>query len=147
MWLYVTPFQDERKCRYKASCSAATDTGFVDIPHRDESALQTAVANIGPISVAIDASHSSFQVCLTILYGLTNACTNLYSSTTEVSMMKDAAVKQDWIMVYWLWAMVLRTVKITGLSRTGMDSWINTCINKLFLYLAGAQTGEWRDTS
>ena len=61
-------FQDERRCRYKASCSAATDTGFVDIRHRDESALQTAVANIGPISVAIDASHSSFQVCSTILY-------------------------------------------------------------------------------
>ena len=59
---YPVVFQDERKCRYEASCSAATDTGFVDVPHEDEQALLTAVANVGPISVAIDASHSSFQV-------------------------------------------------------------------------------------
>ena len=56
-------FQDEKKCRYKESCKAATDTGFVDITHDDEDALKTAAAKVGPISVAIDASHSSFQVC------------------------------------------------------------------------------------
>ena len=59
---YPVIFQDERKCRYEASCSAATISGFVDVTHKDENALQTAVANVGPISVAIDASHSSFQV-------------------------------------------------------------------------------------
>jgi len=52
----------DRACRFKAANVGATDTGFTDIKSRDESALQQAVATVGPISVAIDASHSSFQL-------------------------------------------------------------------------------------
>jgi cathepsin L len=52
----------DRTCRFKAADVGATDTGFVDVATKDESALQQAVATIGPISVAIDASHSSFQL-------------------------------------------------------------------------------------
>ncbi|XP_059513093.1 procathepsin L-like isoform X1 [Myotis daubentonii] len=47
-------------CRYRPEDSVANDTGFVDIPEQ-ESALMKAVATMGPISVAIDASHLSFQ--------------------------------------------------------------------------------------
>jgi len=50
------------QCRFKAENVGATDTGFTDIKSKDESALQQAVATIGPISVAIDAAHSSFQL-------------------------------------------------------------------------------------
>ena len=39
----------------------ATDKGFMDIPHKDEEALNTAVATVGPISVAIDASGKDFR--------------------------------------------------------------------------------------
>ena len=40
----------------------------MDIASGDESALQAASASIGPISVAMDASHSSFQFYHTGVY-------------------------------------------------------------------------------
>lgn len=52
----------DEKCKYKASARGATDSGHVDIPQGDESKLQEAVATVGPVSVAIDASHTSFQL-------------------------------------------------------------------------------------
>ncbi|XP_051852934.1 procathepsin L-like [Antechinus flavipes] len=48
-------------CQYNAQCSGANVTGYVDIPTGLERALAKAVATMGPISVAIDAGHSSFQ--------------------------------------------------------------------------------------
>ncbi|GFS28316.1 cathepsin L [Nephila pilipes] len=48
-------------CHFKKSDVGATITGYVDIHSGDEEALKQAVATIGPISVAIDASHESFQ--------------------------------------------------------------------------------------
>jgi len=52
--------QDD-KCRYKATDKGAEDKGFVDVEAGNEEKLKEAVATIGPISVAIDASHESFQ--------------------------------------------------------------------------------------
>eukprot|EP00026_Physarum_polycephalum_P011988 Phypoly_transcript_12243.p1 GENE.Phypoly_transcript_12243~~Phypoly_transcript_12243.p1 ORF type:complete len:335 (+),score=55.31 Phypoly_transcript_12243:91-1095(+) len=49
-------------CKYKAKESGASITGFTDVkPAGSESALETATVH-QPISVAIDASHSSFQL-------------------------------------------------------------------------------------
>src|SRR6218665_3184130 len=69
MWLYylTIPFEivcdvQDDTCRYKAEDKGATDTGFVDIPRYNESKLQEAVATVGPVSVAIDASQPSFQM-------------------------------------------------------------------------------------
>jgi len=49
-------------CHFDASKIGATISGYKDIPTGSETALANAAATVGPISVAIDASHSSFQL-------------------------------------------------------------------------------------
>ncbi|CAF0851943.1 unnamed protein product [Didymodactylos carnosus] len=49
-------------CVFNTSEVIVKVCGFIDIASEDETALQQAVATIGPMSVAIDASHSSFQL-------------------------------------------------------------------------------------
>ena len=48
-------------CYYNQQYNVASDTGFVDIPSGDENALKVAVATVGPVSVAIDATKPSFM--------------------------------------------------------------------------------------
>merc|ERR1711970_1060766 len=56
------PYQAQTlQCRFNKNKAVVTDKGHVDVRSQSESALQQAVATIGPISVAIDASHMSFQ--------------------------------------------------------------------------------------
>ncbi|XP_076370288.1 cathepsin L-like peptidase [Tachypleus tridentatus] len=52
----------DEKCKFKPDCIGATITGYKDIPSGDEQSLKNAVATVGPISVAIDAGHISFQL-------------------------------------------------------------------------------------
>jgi cathepsin L len=52
----------DQTCAYSAANVGATDTGFTDIKSGSEDDLVNAIATVGPISVAIDASHSSFQL-------------------------------------------------------------------------------------
>merc|ERR1712002_106256 len=52
----------DRPCRFKPADVGATVAGYTDIPEGDEEALTQALATVGPISVAIDASHFSFQL-------------------------------------------------------------------------------------
>ncbi|CAF3764118.1 unnamed protein product [Rotaria sp. Silwood1] len=51
-----------KTCVFNTSKVIVKVCGFIDIASKDEAALQQAVATIGPMSVAIDASHSSFQL-------------------------------------------------------------------------------------
>jgi len=44
------------RCAYDKSDAGATITKYVDIPVGDETALMDAVANVGPVSVGVDAS-------------------------------------------------------------------------------------------
>ncbi|XP_051013665.1 LOW QUALITY PROTEIN: cathepsin K-like [Acomys russatus] len=52
--------QDE-SCMYNATAKAAKCRGYREIPVGNEKALKRAVARVGPVSVAIDASLTSFQ--------------------------------------------------------------------------------------
>lgn len=53
--------QQDEKCHYNPRAAGAEDKGFVDVREGSEHALKKAVATVGPVSVAIDASHESFQ--------------------------------------------------------------------------------------
>lgn len=55
-------FNQDGQCRFKPEDVGAKCTGYVDVTVGDEDALKEAVATIGPVSVGIDASHSSFQL-------------------------------------------------------------------------------------
>ncbi|MCI4382397.1 hypothetical protein PGIGA_G00014480 [Pangasianodon gigas] len=58
----------DNDCRFNPATVGATCTGYVNIKSGDEKALQEAVATIGPISVAIDAGHMSFQLYTSGIY-------------------------------------------------------------------------------
>jgi cathepsin L len=89
----------DRTCRFKKADVGATDDGFVDVASKDENALQQAVATIGPISVAIDASHASFQLYRRGVYNEPRCSqTNLDHGVLAVGYGTDATSGKD----YWL---------------------------------------------
>lgn len=65
-------------CKFNKGNVGATLTSFKDLPKGNEATLAQACASVGPISVAIDASHNSFQFYQTGVY-YEPAC-----STTQV---------------------------------------------------------------
>jgi len=64
---YPYEAQDD-KCRYRKVDAGADDIGYVDVPSGDEEKLMHAIASVGPVSIAIDASHESFQFYSTGVY-------------------------------------------------------------------------------
>lgn len=58
---YPYTAKDGKKCLFKAADVGATIKSFSDVKSGDESALTSAIDK-QPVSVAIDASHSSFQL-------------------------------------------------------------------------------------
>ncbi|XP_052239158.1 procathepsin L-like isoform X2 [Dreissena polymorpha] len=52
---------EDQTCEFDESKVKATVTGYVDVEQGSESDLQIAVATVGPVSIAIDASRDSFK--------------------------------------------------------------------------------------
>lgn len=50
------------KCRYKKANVGATCTGYVDLTKGNETSLQCAIANVGPIAAGVDASSQAFRM-------------------------------------------------------------------------------------
>jgi len=59
---YPYTAEDGPSCQYSAANCGSTLQAYTDVQGGSEAALQTAVATQGPVSVAIDASHPSFQM-------------------------------------------------------------------------------------
>ncbi|XP_051991838.1 cathepsin S, ortholog 1 [Xyrauchen texanus] len=56
------PYEHKQgECRYSVTGRAGYCSGFKIVQHHNEAALQQAVANIGPVSVGINAKLASFQ--------------------------------------------------------------------------------------
>ena len=58
----------QSSCRYTQSGRGAMMSSSISISSGSEEDLQTAVASIGPISVAVDASSNAFRVCERSVY-------------------------------------------------------------------------------
>ena len=89
----------DEKCKFKAANVGATDTGFIDISSGSEDDLVTAIATIGPISVAIDASQDSFQFYSSGIY-YESACssTELDHGVTAVGYGSQGSGKDFYIV-------------------------------------------------
>jgi cathepsin L len=56
------PYEGQQgECRFRSQFVGAKIKGYSIVESKNEEALKSAVANVGPISVAIDASHRSLQ--------------------------------------------------------------------------------------
>ena len=86
-------------CAFNAANVGATDTGFTDIKTKDEDALKQAVGTVGPVSVAIDASHASFQLYSHGVYHETFCSqTRLDHGVLAVGYDSEGSGKDFWIV-------------------------------------------------
>jgi len=89
----------EGKCRYQKKDTGATDTGFVDVPQGSEQKLMEALATVGPVSIAIDASQPSFQFYSTGIYDEPEcSSTELDHGVLAVGYGTDEEGKDYWIV-------------------------------------------------
>jgi len=90
---------EDGSCAFNAANVGATDSGFTDIKTKDEDALKQAVGTVGPVSVAIDASHASFQLYSHGIYHETFCSqTRLDHGVLAVGYDSEGSGKDFWIV-------------------------------------------------
>jgi len=84
-------------CHFKGNAIGATITSFKDVASGSETALEQAVATVGPVSVAIDAGHQSFQLYKDGVYD-EPACSSSMLDHGVLAVGYDSQNGQD----YWI---------------------------------------------
>lgn len=106
-------------CHYDPKHIGATCTGYRVLPRGSEWDLQVAIANVGPISAYIDASHSSFQLYSSGVYDEPACSSTPVLDHTVLIVGYGTYSGQD----YWL-------VKNSWGREWGMDGYIKMSRNK-----------------
>jgi len=109
---------EDEQCHFSRGSIGATDKGFVDVKQGDEDALKAAIATVGPVAVAIDASHPTFQFYNHGVYDEKDCSpTNLDHGVLAVGYGTEGG--DD----YWL-------VKNSWSTKWGLDGYIKMSRNK-----------------
>jgi len=89
----------DQQCKFDPANVGATDSGYVDVKSKDENALKEAIGTLGPVSVAIDASHASFQFYSHGIYHEAMCSeTRLDHGVLGVGYGSDGSGKDYWIV-------------------------------------------------
>jgi cathepsin L len=88
-------------CKFNASNVGATIKSWTDVPTGSEADLQKAVATVGPVSVAIDASQYSFQLYKSGIYN-EPACSSQFLDHGVLAVgygsKKTGTIKDYWLV-------------------------------------------------
>uniref|UniRef100_A0A8C9AIH9 Cathepsin S n=1 Tax=Prolemur simus TaxID=1328070 RepID=A0A8C9AIH9_PROSS len=87
----------DEKCQYDSKNRAATCSKYTELPYGSEEALKEAVANKGPVSVGIDASHPSFFLYRSGVY-YDPACTQTVNHGVLVVGYGNLNGKDYWLV-------------------------------------------------
>jgi len=113
------PYKAEKgRCHFLKADVGATVTGYTDIQSGNESALQSAVATVGPISVWIDVWHESFHFYHKGVYN-EPACSSTFLNHEVLAVGYGTYEGQD----YWL-------VKNSWGTGWGMEGYVMMTRNK-----------------
>ena len=98
---YYCIVQQQKKCGFKKADIGANCSSYKRVKNGSESDLLVAVATVGPIAVAMDATHSGFVVSAEV-YSYDIRCLNVecllsllyeyFSFTSKVCIMNQSVV-------------------------------------------------------